>query len=1031
MLQLFNDLFILEEQTKERRKFIQGKTMAVKTQRHANRFKLQLVTAAVLTALTGVSTFAAEDEEEENKEENKVVVTGSQIKGTFAKDALAVTTLSAEEIEFLGVDTGEELMDLVPENGNNFFNETDTAGGVNAARGDTGAFNLRNLGTGNSLILFNGRRMVNSATFQTEEVGGSFVPVNSANSNVMPVHAMDRLEILRDGASAIYGADAVAGVVNYVMKSNFTGFDVRYRHENWESIPRKRDRINIDWGQDFNDGKTNLSVFFTYDERNRVNAQDDPRWANSDFRSRLPEDSPWASLTSFRNNSANDAFGQFDIVPSAPSSVRGFLTDSAGDMEVFPLGDPRCVTPINEYICSGLDGAGLSRYNLNAVRDLSSAMERYNIYSSLNHQLGDGMESFTEFSYYKSNTRRASSPSAMLNSSFDFTVGAANYWNPLGPCGSPNRIVPCEADGSDVPDEGVAWRMENYRFTDDPRVINNQGTTLRLLTGLRGNWDDWDWEGAILYARSDKDDVTNRISNSLMEEALNDPTSAAYNPFCGGCAESNVERAVVEVFRKSQASLTSIDFKMSHPALFELWGGDAGFLAGVEIRNEDFEDDRDPRLDGTITYTNRAGETFPLASDVANSSPTSDSSGERDVTSLFAELQLPVLENLDVQAAIRYEDFSDVESTTVGKLAFGYRPIDEIMIRGSWSEAFRAPNLITINESLVVRNNTRRDYLCTYATDVAVAGGADPEDVEDLIGDCSNAVQRTAQGSRDLKPETSENTSYGLVLAPIDNLTITVDWWKIEKDDTIGLFGEENHTILELVNSLQAGNANCGQSFNPAVVRSDDPLDPEVTALYNAAGICPAGDLIRINDVYANLDTRILEGHDITFNYTLETDSFGTWDFRYQVANLDRYEQQAGGDSLVLVEAQESGLIPPNVPVDGFADLLNRDGNQDKRDNMRLSWRMGKFTTALTGHRIGAFYDSSDTLADGTRYVIPSMTRYNLSVRYRHEDTSVRIGINNIRDERAPLADASFGFNSDAHNDYGRSIYVDIRHSFY
>ena len=126
---------------------------------------------------------------------------------------------------------------MIPENGQNFFSEAENiSGGVNSARGDVGAYNLRNLGTGNTLILLNGRRMVNSATYQTEEVGGSFVPVNSANVNMIPIFALDQVQVLRDGASAIYGADAVAGVVNHVVKNYFVGFNVSARYSDFENF---------------------------------------------------------------------------------------------------------------------------------------------------------------------------------------------------------------------------------------------------------------------------------------------------------------------------------------------------------------------------------------------------------------------------------------------------------------------------------------------------------------------------------------------------------------------------------------------------------------------------------------------------------------------------------------------------------------------------------------------------------------------------------------------------------------------------
>ena len=220
----------------------------------------------------------------------EVIVVGSQIKGASISEALAVSVVDSDAIEAMGIDSGDELIALIPENGQNFFNEAENiSGGVNSGRGDLGAFNLRNLGTGNTLVLLNGRRLVNSATYQTEEVGGSFVPVNTVNSNHIPVWGVDRVEVLRDGASAIYGADAVAGVVNTVLKNDFEGFNIRFRHYEFDNTPSTRQSITGEWGKNFNDGKTNVGVFFNYYHRDRVSSNDDPRWANSDFRYRNRE----------------------------------------------------------------------------------------------------------------------------------------------------------------------------------------------------------------------------------------------------------------------------------------------------------------------------------------------------------------------------------------------------------------------------------------------------------------------------------------------------------------------------------------------------------------------------------------------------------------------------------------------------------------------------------------------------------------------------------------------------------------------
>ena len=265
------------------------------------RTTLWLAVSSVAVISLTLNFAHAQDEDDETIDE--VVVVGSQIRGASISEALAVSVVDAETIEILGVDSGDELLDLLPENGQNFFNEAENiSGGVNAARGDVGAYNLRSLGTGNTLVLLNGRRLVNAASYQTEEVGGSFVPVNTVNSNALPVGGLQRVEVLRDGASAIYGADAVAGVVNHVLKTDFTGFSISARYSGYDNLPRDDQTLRLEWGRDFNGGKTNVSVFGSYYTRDRVRASDDPRWANADFRDRIPAGSPFEGNTNFRKH---------------------------------------------------------------------------------------------------------------------------------------------------------------------------------------------------------------------------------------------------------------------------------------------------------------------------------------------------------------------------------------------------------------------------------------------------------------------------------------------------------------------------------------------------------------------------------------------------------------------------------------------------------------------------------------------------------------------------------------------------------
>jgi len=408
-----------------------------------------------------------------------------------------------------------------------------------------------------------------------------------------------------------------------------------------------------------------------------------------------------------------------------------------------------------------------------------------------------------------------------------------------------------------------------------------------------------------------------------------------------------------------------------------------------------------------------------------NSSPTPDNKGSRNVDSLFAEFSIPVLENLDFQAALRYEDFSDVGNTTVPKLALGWRPFEPLLIRASWSEGFRVPNLVTINEDIVVRFNNRTDYLCLYAAE----NGGDPG--QDTL-DCVNSTKRAAQGSEDLKPEKSDNWSVGFVLTPIEDLEFTFDFWEIEKTDTIGLLGEENQTLVELLEQLERTGDCSTLAGNPAVVRlSNVPLDE--AAIYTAAGLCPVGGIDFIDDRYQNLDTRTVRGFDIGLTYDIQT-KIGRFNLRYAGSFLDEYTQKAGGQAAELVQAQEDGVIPASYPVIGFSDLIQMDGNPKDRQNVTVSWRRNDWGASLSAFRIGSIYQSGLTLSDGTRYILPSLTTYNATVDYRFDlagtDNRLRFGVNNLSDERAPLADDYFGYLSDAHSDWGRSYYLELRVGF-
>ena len=965
-------------------------------------------------------------------EVEEVVVTGSQIKGAKITGALPVSILTNADIEALGVDSGDDLIENIVEQGQNYFTEAeDASGGVNASRGDMGAYNLRNLGVGNTLTLLNGRRLVSSPGYQTELIGGDYVPTTSVNSNLIPVTGIERLEILRDGASAIYGADAVAGVINNVLQQDFEGLTVRSKVIAYDHFATEDTKTTVKWGSFFNDGATNVSVFFDHYDRGNINAQEDPRWGAGDHRPFVDDDSPWKTSTSFRNLSSNSLYGQFDMVTSSEhgssNPLNHVFTDSNGEFEVFPLGDPRCnnrssqdgaIFDTGYGTCIAQDGNGAIRANFWGKTDVRSELERMNVVMFINHDMGNGTEAFTEVAFYTSESDRIAHPSYAFSSS-KHRVGADNYYlNSLRFDGT--------VDGTTYSEflfAGYQLYMDNYRYEERQRLVNVKKDTYRFLQGFRGSTGAWDWETAFVTSKAKSDDVTrNRMSNNLLKEALNDATAAAYNPFSANNYATNIERTLIDVYRKGSSELTMFDFKMSNNELWTLPAGDVGLLLGFELRDEEMDDDRDPRLDGTITYTDYEGDTYPLVADVLNSSPTGDVSGSRDVTSFFAELQIPVAESVDMQVAVRNEDFSDFGNATVGKLAVGWQAAPWISLRASVSTAFRAPNIIQVNEKTVVRSGTRYDRAAFQVNAV--------QSVENVIdSDSRYTIQRMATGASGLDAEESDNTSFGFVLTPTDNLLVTVDTWTIEKDKTIGLFGRENQTVNDMLLRFANGTNNCDTfAGDPLVVR--EAPDEGDAAGFAAAGVCPFGDIKYIQNDYTNMALRTVEGTDVGVYYNFES-NYGDFDVRYYGTFLDKFEQKASGEFAALQAKKDSGEIPESIPLKGFGDLLGKDGVYDKKHSVRVSWDKGPYRVSLTGLKKGSFEQTSLGLKNGVAYVVPSMTTMNLTMSYnfdlRGNNARVRFAVKNLEDERAPTADRYYGYYADAHQDYGRNFYLDFQ----
>ena len=969
---------------------------------------MKKITLMVLLGLLNTAGILLADEEVE-----EVVVTGSQIKGAKITGVLPVTILSSDDIDAIGPEDGTELMENIAEQGVNYFTEAESdSGGVNSARGDVGAYNLRNMGVGNTLVLLNGRRLVNNAGYQTELLGGDFVPTMSVNSNLIPSNALDRVELLKDGASAIYGADAVAGVVNNVLDTDYTGFEVSFRGNGYDHFAANDERVQIKYGADLNEGRTNISVMFDFYDRDSIAAAEDPRWGDSDHRKWIPSDSLWANDSSF-NNRYSGKWAQLDLRGTTDYS------DGSGEIQMMPSTDPRCSRDdsldTGYGTCLGVDTTSLANgeYYINPgqFRDYRGELERDNTFIFINHELQNGNELFAEIGQYNSDYRRLKEPAG------DFSTALLN----IGPDYYYTNLLGINSDNSS---SNKNIRIDNWRPDIGPRIINVEKETSRFLIGLRGTTDSgWDWETAILSTKAESEDFTqNRLSNSLLQAGLADSTSNAINIFSSD-VKTALAPAIVDISRDDTSELSTFDFKASNPEIFNLPAGPVAMLVGFEYRKEEYSDDRDPRLDGTTRFTSIVtGLTFPFVGDVLGSSPTADTTGERETNSIFAEFILPLANNIESQIALRHEDPDDTDSSTVGKFALGWDVSQNFSLRGSFSTSFRVPNLIQKNQLYVTRYGGVNDAVGVYV------GGSNSFALDDRY-----SIQSFRIGNPDLKPEESDNYSVGFVWTPeiLEGLTITYDEWEIKKENTIVLLGRSNVVVNDLINLINFGTSNCSNYSNPFVTRDADfSYDEAELAAFSSAGICPVGEAQVVTDPYANAATRTIAGNDLGIYYDLDTD-IGRFKLSVNHSETDKFTQEPTATYAQLAAAQDSGIIPFDVSLSGFGDLALQDGNYVKKTSMKLNYRYGDWGAQISSLKKGQFYQSSETRSDGTRYMIPSMRTVNASVYYNFEigdyDARIKLAVKNIDDERAPLADRFYGFFADAHQDYGRNYYLDFR----
>ncbi len=978
-----------------------------------------------------------------------IVVVGSRIVGARVTDALPVVVVNEDKLDAIGAVSGDELIRAIPQMGDVTFNPGNNAQTSNAARGDVGSVNLRSLGVGNTLVLLNGRRVVTHPASQGLSDTGT-VPVLSFNSNAIPTLGLSRLEVLLEGAAALYGSDAVAGVVNTVLKTNYDGLRLEAQYGGAEGTHLRELQVGGVFGRNFARGNITASVEYT--EREALRASDQEFTASADLRPLFADDPDFGGLTGPDTRATRGVFPALQVPVTQGRPRRGTtnLTSAAGSFTVRPVQFGGCTYALTPELClvnTALATGGSFRdvrYDTAVGTTVYPAVKRINAFAAGHYDLTDGLTLFTELGYYHSDTTRIQPPVINLNS---ITIPASNYYNPFGPTlingqPNPNRIPGLTG----VPAEGLPVTLTNYRFVDTgPQRVDVTGEQRRALIGMKGETLGFRWDSAFTYSDAKAEDSSFAVRSSALQRSLALSTPDAYNPFNGGCtatpsfgdctpsSQAAIDAIGFQLTRRSRTTLTMADLRASRSRLFALPGGDVGLALGVEVRRETQRDDRDAAVDGSSPFVDLVTGQITI-SDAAAVSDNPDTYGKRTVSAGYAELAVPVVSEemgiplvrrLDLQLAGRFEHYSDFGSVARPKVAAAWDVIDGIRLRGSYSKGFRAPNLEQVNAVEYARLSTTQDFIRCEAD---LRAGRITS-----FGGCGNNVgySRRVSGNPDLQPEKSTNYNLGTVLEAkflprdIGKVTVTADYWSIRQKGIVGILGNDTAIALDYLLRLHG-------SSNPNVVRAAPNADD--IAAFAGTGLTPVGQITAVRDQFINLLPQTVRGVDLGVYWTTPRTRAGRFDLSFNATRLLEFSRPPGDAVDALVAARAQGQINAATPLPETQDLIEANGRPKWRVTGSLTWSMGRFRIGSFLRYTGAVNETGFVDANGNPYRVKSQFTANLYVETKlllpeeGADVRWRIGARNITDEKPPLT--SEGYLGSLYNPYGRYLYTSLTTEF-
>ena len=1005
---------------------------------------LVLAVGAAVSALAALSAAPAIAQQENDTIVEQVIVTGTRLTKSNISSPVPLIQIGAEEIANRGVARIEEIVNLLP---NVFVDQTSQV--ANGTSG-TSSLDLRGLDAERTLVLLDGKRLPFGSPLDA--------PVNV---DIIPAALVERVDVITSGASAVYGSDAVAGVVNFITKRDFEGFEVNVQSgvrqnpndNNFMADVLRRSGIEDPGahtgGEDYlvsaimglnsSDGRGNITLFASYQQQREL-------------------------VGANRDTGACTLGGTATINCVGSSNFRRFNT-SNGQGALFQQADGTLIP---------LTGGPAQTYNFGARNHYQRPLERWNLNASGHYEIADGIEAYMDLGFMHNNTTAQIAESASFNRSF-----RTNCNNPLlaagrGPNGTGRfsfgdflgtgrgaSFVSCNqllADGNPANDATEVTFINSHRNVEGgPRASTYENNTFRFVTGLRGDIsEDFAFDVFAQYARNRGEDISQRDLNfRRVQQALFIVRGPNGNPVCrdssGGCVPWNIfERTADGQTRVTNDAVkfiqgTGIVTGTTEQLVlggtlegdFSRWGialpwandGLTGLL-GVEYREDSLARIADDisQIPGGRGLTGTGGATLPVAGDI-------------DVFEIFGEFELPIIQNapfvqeLGLKAGYRRSDYTtaglDPQTRAATSNDFtastyfvgaSYTPLDDLRFRANFSRAIRAPNVFDLftgaNTGLTDLSTGENGLFdpCASGPDASGNTGITPRasleacartgvtraqygNIEDNPAGQYNII---TGGNAQLEPETADTVTFGVVFTPrfVEDLSVTLDWFDIEVTDAI-----DQIPAQASLNGCIAGGP--GADVFCSLIQRDT-----FGTLWLSSD-APGGRVAGISEQDQNIARIETRGIDLGITYALDMNRWGFFSLDYSGTFLN-----------TLAETPFKGAAP--IECAGFYAGQCELPSPEYRHRMLATWDtpMDDIAVIMTWRHIGetTLFGLDKSAAAQRREqmndYLEARNYVDLSVTYNFNDSiNLRAGINNVFAKDAPLS-TSVGTGTGNNNTY-------------